>query len=266
MWFSEKDIPQIQRRQKLPFKTAQFLWQKTEHSVPTIQLAKPKKGMRILELGCGVGGFTLAYLLRYAAIDFEMTAIDFSPVSVEITRSRLSEFGFEKRCKVLEADMLSLPFKDHSFDMVICPSVLEHLPQQDQALSEMSRVCKINGRVIISTDNKKAFISRISFWTFTNAFSNLLKYLKILRRPKGFFIANHPQEFEKKLIHAGLSPQHLSYTEFGFPGFRSLIGLIRIFPFMESILLPLMRLIEKKSSQIKNGCCHSVFLSDSQKK
>lgn len=265
MWFSEHDIEKIQNKKKLPFKTAQFLWQKTEHSVPTIERAEPQKGMRILELGCGIGGFTLAYLLRYCRVPFQMVAVDFSAVSVEITRARIEQFKFTERCKAQEADILGLPFENDSFDFVICPSVLEHIPEQDQALLEMARVCKKNGSVVISTDNKNAFISRISVWCFTNAFANLLKHFHLLNRPKGYFIPNDAHAFQKKLKKIGLDPTHLSYTEFGFPGFRQLVFLISKLPILESIFLPLIRWIEHKSFYSKWGYCHSVFLSLSKK-
>jgi ubiquinone/menaquinone biosynthesis C-methylase UbiE len=49
------------------------------------------------------------------------------------------------------ADASHLPFKDDSFDYVLCSEVIEHLSKQSgrRLLAEIDRVCK--GRAIITT-------------------------------------------------------------------------------------------------------------------
>jgi len=48
------------------------------------------------------------------------------------------------------ADARDLPFKDGSVDLIICDSVLEHVPQAYQAIKEMSRVVKPGGYVYVT--------------------------------------------------------------------------------------------------------------------
>lgn len=58
-----------------------------------------------------------------------------------------------RELKVITADALSIPFADGSFEEIICSEVLEHIPNVDLAISEMARVLKPNGILIVSTPN-----------------------------------------------------------------------------------------------------------------
>ena len=46
-------------------------------------------------------------------------------------------------------DIQALPYPDHSFDWVFCSHVLEHVPDDVQALRELQRVLKPNGRAVV---------------------------------------------------------------------------------------------------------------------
>lgn len=43
------------------------------------------------------------------------------------------------------ADVMNLPFKDQSVDMIVCTSLLEHVPEPEKALAEIGRVLKVGG-------------------------------------------------------------------------------------------------------------------------
>ncbi len=45
----------------------------------------------------------------------------------------------------VKADICALPFKDNSFDVILCNHVLEHIPEDSKALSELYRVLKPSG-------------------------------------------------------------------------------------------------------------------------
>ena len=53
--------------------------------------------------------------------------------------------------KVEKADILHLNFTDQSFDKVVAGNVLHLLDEPYKALSELDRVCKLGGRLIIPT-------------------------------------------------------------------------------------------------------------------
>ncbi|MGM5469622.1 class I SAM-dependent methyltransferase [Flavobacteriaceae bacterium LMO-SS05] len=45
----------------------------------------------------------------------------------------------------VKADICKLPFKDNTFDVVLCNHVLEHIPDDTKAMQEMFRVLKVGG-------------------------------------------------------------------------------------------------------------------------
>ncbi len=58
------------------------------------------------------------------------------------------------KLNIIESGMEKLPFPDNYFDRVICISVIEHVDRDiaKKGIQEMSRVLKINGRLIVTLD------------------------------------------------------------------------------------------------------------------
>jgi SAM-dependent methyltransferase len=102
------------------------------------------RGLRVLEIGCGAGAFA-KYLAGQGA---EVTAADFSPSAVELASQLAGPL-----VRTLVADIQNLPFDDESFDLVVSLETLEHVPNPDQGLSELVRVTRIGGRLIVTTPN-----------------------------------------------------------------------------------------------------------------
>jgi cyclopropane fatty-acyl-phospholipid synthase-like methyltransferase len=95
-----------------------------------------KFGMRpehsVLELGCGIGTVT-GLLARKLGSGGSVTGIDLSPVSIESAEQRLSSFN---NVHLLAADVLEMDLK-RSFDVVVLPDVIEHIPlEQHRVLFE----------------------------------------------------------------------------------------------------------------------------------
>lgn len=66
---------------------------------------------------------------------------------------------------VMQGDILSMPFEDRHFDVVLLLDVIEHIPieLQAQALREVSRIVKDNGILIASIPNLGHLASRVRF-------------------------------------------------------------------------------------------------------
>jgi SAM-dependent methyltransferase len=65
------------------------------------------------------------------------------------------------------ADMTRrLPFEDESFDAVICLEGIEHVLNPHDLIGELFRVCRVGGRVIVTTPNVQNMFSRVQ-WLFT---------------------------------------------------------------------------------------------------
>lgn len=103
----------------------------------------------ILDIGCGTGGW-LAALAESGA---RATGVDLSIRAAQTASSR----GITNRiCIGLAED---LPFPSHTFDLVSCLGVLEHLPEPADAIVEMVRVARPDSRFLFLVPNAR-FLAR----------------------------------------------------------------------------------------------------------
>jgi 2-polyprenyl-3-methyl-5-hydroxy-6-metoxy-1,4-benzoquinol methylase len=111
-----------------------------------------KKGDKILDIGCGEGRHTI----RACQTDGLVCAgADFGFLPLVQTRKKL-EFHRalnDISCASIDlvcTDITSLPFGTKSFDCVICSEVLEHIPNDAEAISELARIVKPGGTLAVS--------------------------------------------------------------------------------------------------------------------
>jgi 2-polyprenyl-3-methyl-5-hydroxy-6-metoxy-1,4-benzoquinol methylase len=124
-------------------------------------LNKLPKNCKILDVGCGEG----LLVEEFSKKGYNIIGLDLNYSSKYVKKGNL----------------LKMPFKDDSFDLILCLDVLEHLSVSDQpiALAEIKRVLKKNGRFILAIPNLAHFASRISF-LFTG---RLIRTSEIERHP-----------------------------------------------------------------------------------
>ena len=112
-----------------------------------IQVADPKPGERILDVGCGTGivARQVAERLRSRGM---VTGLDLSPNMLAVARTAATREGLAIEWREGHAEQL--PFSDNSFDLILCQFALMFVPNKAGALAEMRRVVAENGRVLIS--------------------------------------------------------------------------------------------------------------------
>ena len=101
--------------------------------------------IRLLDIGCGTGAFARRVLNEHRTA--EVWGVDFSQKMIRagIQHSQ----ACESRMRLVQADSESLPMADNSFDVVTCSNSFHHYPNQSAAVSEMHRVLRPGGRLLI---------------------------------------------------------------------------------------------------------------------
>jgi ubiquinone/menaquinone biosynthesis C-methylase UbiE len=115
------------------------------------ELAEVTPGMRVLDVGCGRGE-----ILRHCAqLGADAYGIDYAAVAVQMSQRVIEPLNgvVPGKTAVGQADAKKLPFPTGAFDRVLLFDVVEHLHpwELQQALREVHRVLKPEGRVIIHT-------------------------------------------------------------------------------------------------------------------
>ena len=108
-------------------------------------LLNPKPGERILEVGCG-GGALLELCKECGA---EPVGLDTNQRALRLVRKH------ESSATVVQANGLTLPVEDNSFDGVVGQHIIEHFDDGDALLREWHRVLRPGGRVVLVTPNAK---------------------------------------------------------------------------------------------------------------
>lgn len=98
----------------------------------------------ILECGCGPGGILGAFATHRG----RLIGIDINPRHLAKAKSDISQ-----DIAWIQADVESLPFHDHAFDIVCCVGVLSYLQKDEAAVTEIARVVKPGGVVIVALPN-----------------------------------------------------------------------------------------------------------------
>jgi ubiquinone/menaquinone biosynthesis C-methylase UbiE len=104
-------------------------------------------GAHILDAGCGTGLLTLA-LLRAISVPVTITALDLSGSSVAKAKKAVTEVrDLGQKVSFTRGNVLSLPFADASFDLIVTSGMLEYLPLE-AGLDELARVIAPQGHLL----------------------------------------------------------------------------------------------------------------------
>ncbi len=107
---------------------------------------------RILDIGMGDCGCMSFFLARRG---FNVIGIDHSPNAVHDSRKDAEKRKFKGIFEARLANAESLPFEDNEFDAVSAYHSMHHIDNLDKAISEMFRVCKNSGTILISDLHEK---------------------------------------------------------------------------------------------------------------
>jgi SAM-dependent methyltransferase len=171
-------------------------------------------GRRVLDVGCGVGMYTAAFLRETPHV-----------FGVEIERERALE-AQERAAGVVQAPGERLPFPDVTFDVVFSHEVLEHVADDRACAAEMVRVTRPGGRIVVFVPNRLyAFETHGIFWRGRYRFGNvpLVNWLPTPLRDR---LAPHVRAYTTRSLRclfAGLPVRVVHHTQV-FPGYDNVVA------------------------------------------
>ena len=109
-------------------------------------------GTKVIDVGCGAGRHSFeAYRRGADVIAFDQNASDLNDVDEILQAMKVKgEVPESARAEAVKGDALDLPYADRTFDCVIASEILEHVVEDDQAISELVRVLKPDGALAIT--------------------------------------------------------------------------------------------------------------------
>lgn len=152
------------------------------------------KPVTSLEVGCGSAFVSLYFSKR----GFEATCLDTSQEILKVAEKNFKQQGQAGKFVLGSAE--KLPFKDHSFDIVMSFGLLEHFTCPDKAIFEMVRVLKEGG--IFFADIVPARLSVQSLGNLFNGLAALSYFFLTLRwnlALKKFIRSFKPEYYENNL-------------------------------------------------------------------
>lgn len=147
-----------------------------------------RDGDKILEVGCG-NGYYLS-LLNRLGLNISLTGIDNDKLALFDAK----RFIGDEKVILIFADATRLPFKDSSFNKIICSEVIEHIRDDKKVLQEIHRVLKKEGIMVLSTCN-------INYPFFWDPINWLLQHTFKTHIKAGFWSgiwSQHLRMYEKK--------------------------------------------------------------------
>jgi SAM-dependent methyltransferase len=152
------DLAAVKTRQQAAWSTGNYAVVGTTLQIVGENLCEAldlRAGSRVLDVAAGNGNATLAAARRWC----DVTSTDYVSSLLESAQARARAEGLV--IEFQQADAENLPFPDASFDAVMSTFGVMFTPNQDQAASELARVCKPGGRIGLANWTPGSFIGQV---------------------------------------------------------------------------------------------------------
>lgn len=184
------------------------------------------KSDRLLDLGCGVGFWTIEMLQRGKYSN--MYSADLTQTAIETTQKRLKLYNVESNLSIQNAECMT--YESNFFSHINCQGVIHHTPNTEKTIEEMARVLKTNGTAYISIYYKNFFLRN---WNVLKVMGKLLSKLGAKFKGRGredIFLKDDVDEITK-LYDGDKNPIGKSYSK------EEALQLVEEFFYVEKVFL-----------------------------
>ena len=174
------------------------------------QNADGQRVSRVYDLGCSLGGATMALAGEFAAHDLQIKAVDISPAMTDEAQKLLSDNYPKHDIEVITADIRDIELEP--CDMVILNLTLQFLPAADRvAVLEKIHAALSEGGILVLTEKTHAFDEQYDAW--------LVERYYDFKRANGYSemeISGKRNALENVLITDTLDQHHERLSQVGF--------------------------------------------------
>jgi SAM-dependent methyltransferase len=139
-----------------------------EWHIPAAAGFAEARGLRVLEIGCGLGTDGA----RFARAGALYTGVDLTYAAVSLARRNFELRGLPGEFRTADAE--NLDFADATFDLVYSHGVLHHTPDTARAVREVHRVLKPGGRAVVMLYHRDSYNYRVNISLLRRAGARLL--------------------------------------------------------------------------------------------
>jgi phosphoethanolamine N-methyltransferase len=191
-----------------------------------------RPGMRVLDVGCGLGG----NMLHYASHGCFVHGIDISGIMVSITSERYLKYSssIQEKISICVGDIFDSNYIPNSFDLICCRDFLMHFSDSDKniLLSKFKRWLAPGGSVVI-TDYT---LSRNPSATPNHSFTEYVK-------ERNYHLIR-PSDYEKYFTNLNFSYQEITHVAFGVETFSQ---------YLENQLNEYVKMVERRNQEIESA-------------
>ena len=158
--------------------------------------------VKVIDVGCGAGRHAFeAYRRGADVVAFDRDTSELRGVDTILrAMAEKAEAPATASAKVVLGDALSLPYADETFDCVIASEILEHIPQDDAAITELIRVLKAGGTLAVSVPR---WLPERLCWLLSDEYhSNEGGHVRIYRA----------SELRNKIVGSGMELTHAHHA------------------------------------------------------
>lgn len=164
---------------------------------------------KVLDFGCGPGKISIELTMA----GYDVLGLDGSEGMIEQAKKRSEKVSCPKaKFECLDVD--SFKVRDKEFDVIVCSSVLEYLPNDLRALTDLSKSVKVGGFVVMSFPTR---------WSLLPIVESIIGFLRrFIGGKKGSHLVYSLRKYSKTQLYSEFERNGLKvvdFKNFEFPAF-----------------------------------------------